>query len=82
MLRVFTAQYNYQGADRFDVTAKGNDPHGRSFAPTWDLLMGWKRGKVTNEQYIEAYYDLMRSRYRENPQTFKQLLEKHGRASP
>ena len=57
MLKVYTAQYGYRGKDRLDITVKSGD---RTFAPTWDMVMDYKSGKITQEEYTEMYYDLMR----------------------
>jgi len=37
-LHVATARISYSGPDRLDVTAKGRDPIGMVFAPSWALL--------------------------------------------
>jgi hypothetical protein len=52
---IYTAQYRYSGADRFDVTVKGQDPLGKFFAPTWDMVMGVKNGTMTEAQYSALY---------------------------
>lgn len=35
---IWTAQYQYPGPHRLDITVKGQDPIGRLFAPTWDMV--------------------------------------------
>lgn len=37
-LHVYTSRISYGGPDRLDVTRKGNDPFGVTFAPSWELL--------------------------------------------
>lgn len=43
-------------------------------APTWDMVMGHKQGTVSDTGYTELYYELLRSRYKENKQPFIKLL--------
>lgn len=40
-----TAQYRYSGNDRLDITVKGNDPIGKIFAPTWEMVRLYKEYK-------------------------------------
>jgi len=62
-IKVFTAQLAYRGIDRLDISVAGNDPVGKYFAPTWELVMGHKRGAITDSQYTERYLDMMRKSY-------------------
>lgn len=52
---LYTSHYRYSGPDRTDITVKGQDEMGRYFAPTWDMVMGHKRGTVTDQQYVDLY---------------------------
>ncbi len=62
MTDIWTAQYRYSGPDRLDITVKGNDPRGRIFAPTWDMVMKYK--ETGSEQvYTEAYSILLFGRH-------------------
>lgn len=55
-LRVFTAQYGYSGEERMDTTVKT----GETFvAPSWDIVLGHKKGKYTDEQYTEQYLAML-----------------------
>lgn len=47
-----------------DTTVKTGDP---VFAPTWDIVMGVKSGKITPEEYTVEYTRLMRESYKNNP---------------
>lgn len=58
---VYTAQYRYSGPDRTDITVKGNDPDGRVFAPTWSMVMGVKQGKLSEEDYVKLYLDILQN---------------------
>lgn len=74
MLRIYTSQYRYGGADRLDITVKGNDPLGKVFAPTWDIVKDLKDEKITQKQYEELYVDLMRDSYLDYPDEWTKLL--------
>lgn len=52
---IYTAHYRYGGPDRTDITVKGQDPMGRYFAPTWEMVQGVKNGTMTEQQYIDLY---------------------------
>lgn len=47
---------------------------GKAFAPTWDMVMGHKRGEITWAEYTERYVALMRQRYAENKELFLKAL--------
>lgn len=56
---LYTAQYRYPGQDRLDITVKGNNVAGKIYAPTWDMVMGVKNGRITEEDYTNLYYDMI-----------------------
>ena len=76
MLKVFTSIYSYNGSNRLDITVKGNDPTGKLFAPTWDLVTKWKKHEIDKKGYISEYYKLMRKRYLLKKDEWKNLLDK------
>jgi len=53
--RLYTAHYRYSGPDRVDITVKGQDPKWREFAPTWDMVMGYKNKTMSETEYINRY---------------------------
>lgn len=59
---VYTAHYRYSGSDRTDITVKGQHPEGKLFAPTWDMVMGVKKGTVTEDKYVELYLDILKNK--------------------
>lgn len=74
-----TAHYRYPGEDRFDITVRGQDPVGKLFAPTWEMVMGTKNGTVSHDQYTAMYYELLRNRWKTVPgfpDTMRRLAEK------
>jgi uncharacterized protein YeaO (DUF488 family) len=55
-MKLYTAQYRYSGESRTDITVKSG---WKPFAPTWDMVMGYKAGTLSQEQYTEQYIKLM-----------------------
>ena len=76
MLRVYTAQIGkYHGADALDITIKSAPPDGRPFAPDrWDMVLGAKRGRLSQDAYHAYYLDLMRASYRQHREEWADLL--------
>ncbi len=72
-LRVFTAAFAYKGEERLDTTVKT----GVSFlAPTWEIVMGHKQGKITDEQYTEQYLRMMDKSMQDYPDEWIALLRR------
>ena len=65
-LAIYTGQLGmYRGADGLNITLKSSHGLGRTFAPTaWDMVLGVKRGRVSEAQYREWYLDVLRASYR------------------
>jgi len=57
--------------DFLDITVKSGDV---TFAPTWDIVMGYKNGKMTWDQYVEEYTRMMRVSYSLNKERWLQVL--------
>ena len=53
-----------------DTTIGSGFGLGATFAPTWDLVMGHKNGRISWKTYTEGYYALMRQRYAEHRDLF------------
>ncbi len=70
-LQIRTAQYQYSGPNRFDVTVKTGD---RTFSPTWDMVNQYRAGILNKEEYTKQYYNLMRQSYRANKDKWLELL--------
>lgn len=58
---VYTSNYKYSGEDRVDITAKGDHPVWRYFAPTWAMVNGIHGNTLSWENYTEMYFDILRS---------------------
>jgi hypothetical protein len=72
-LRVFTAQYNYNGEERLDTTVKT----GANFlAPTWDIVMGHKSGQMSDEEYTQRYLHMLNVSMQNNPDLWVALLRR------
>jgi hypothetical protein len=77
MCRVGTGRINYvgkAGQTVLNTTVKSGTGIGAVFAPTWELVMASKRGVISWQEYIDGYYDLMRTRYRHNKAAFIEAL--------
>lgn len=51
MLNVFTAQFRYGGADRFDITSKTKT----AWSPPWWLVQAYQDGNIDEKLYTEKY---------------------------
>lgn len=56
-----------------DITVKNNPSH--VLSPTWDMVMSYKRGKITWEKYREEYYSLLRKRWKTRKDEFLQIIK-------
>ena len=72
MCIVYTAQMRYGGADKMDITIKGDSP----FGPTWTMVRGVKDYSMTEKEYTELYYELMRTLYTEKKHLFEEVCSK------
>jgi hypothetical protein len=56
MLRnVYTGHYRYSGPDRVDITVKGQDKLWKLFAPNWSMVMDFKNGLLSEDEYTKKY---------------------------
>ena len=56
MPRIYTAQYRYFGPNRLDITVKTGL---KAFAPTWDMVIGYKDEKLSETAYQEKYLAML-----------------------
>lgn len=62
MIKLGRVGYKAQpGETVVDISVKNNPKH--VLAPTWDMVLGFQRGTITWDQYVEKYMDLLRSRW-------------------
>ena len=72
MLTVYTASMNYKGSkESLDVTVKSGE---EVFAPTWEMVMKTKQGKMSWEEYKAQYYEMMRKSYEDNFERWQEIL--------
>ena len=58
--RLYTSTYRYpMTEDRTDITVKGQHEDGKAFAPRWDMVMGHKKGTVSDEEYTKEYLKIL-----------------------
>ena len=58
--RLYTSTYRYpMTEDRTDITVKGQHEDGKAFAPRWDMVMGHKKGTVSDAEYTEEYWKIL-----------------------
>lgn len=78
MTTVYTcqiAQRRYAVGIAVDITVKSATGLGIALMPTWDIVMGVKRGNITHDGYTERYLELLRYRYNAERHLFDELLQ-------
>ena len=73
-LKMWTAQYRYKGLDRIDITVKSALYPWDVFAPTWEMVMTYKRSG-NKEIYIEQYKAIIDKAFELHQQQLSVLLE-------
>lgn len=52
--------FNYKRKEgTLDITVKGSGGLGRNFAPTWEMVLGHKRGEVSDAEYTKRYFAIL-----------------------
>ena len=77
ILRLATARINYVGQEYqrvLNTTIKSGVGLGAIFAPTWNMVMSSKQGKITWDEYTTQYTALMRQRYCDNQPAFIEAI--------
>ena len=78
-MELFTAQYRISDPDRLDITVKGQDPIGKYFAPTWQMVMDHKKhnyGHARDDVYIADYHQMMLNSYHQHNDIWQELLSR------
>lgn len=79
-LEVYTVQMarwkkvNNAGVPLYNTTVKNGL---RAFCPTWDMVLGYKAGKITADQYTEQYNAMMHASLEKNVDAWDELLSQH-----
>jgi len=71
ILQIHTSQFRYSGTDRLDITIKSGT---KIFAPTWDMVMGYKNKLITEEQYTTQYLHMLDKSLSKNKSEWDKLL--------
>lgn len=64
-MAIYTSNYARQGSHPNAIAISRKPPdwfkgeHMPEFAPTWDMIMGLKEGKIDHQQYTKMYFDLL-----------------------
>lgn len=75
--RVGTARIVYRGRvgqQVLNTTIKSGTGLGAVFAPTWKMVLEFKQGEISWDEYRRQYTDLMRQRYQANASAFLEAL--------
>lgn len=72
---IFTAQYRYKGPGRVDITFKTTSVFGAVFAPTEQLVYGYKYHGMPEKDYKKQYFKLLDARATAHPEPFNQLTQ-------
>jgi hypothetical protein len=72
-LKIWTAQYRYSGKDRTDITIKSAVYPWNVFAPTWKMVMEYKRSG-NEEVYIGQYKAIIDKAFELHIQQLSNLL--------
>lgn len=70
---IYTSQLKYFGNDRLDITVKGQDPIGRYFAPTWEMVKCFNNKTISPELYTLAYTGIMSKSLATNYQVWQHI---------
>jgi len=70
---IYTSQYRYSGGDRFDITVKAQNPIGKHFAPTWEMVSSFKKGTISQELYTDAYIGILSKSLATSNQIWQQV---------
>ncbi len=54
-----------------DITVKSGD---KTFAPSWDIVMGHKKKEITDDDYIRTYRQMMLDSYKKNKKRWEDVL--------
>lgn len=57
-----------------DITVRSASGDGRAFTPTWDMVLSYKNGTLSEDGYKKAYDALMRESYRNSQAVWNRLL--------
>jgi hypothetical protein len=71
---IYTGQIARIRHPYLDITVKSGTGLGKLLAPTWDMVLGIKQGRLSEVNYTGQYLDLLRHRYRQDRSGFIHIL--------
>jgi hypothetical protein len=71
ILEIYTSQFRYSGKTRMDITVKSGNI---AFAPTWDMVMRYKNGTMSEQEYTVLYLKILDNSYVQNKSEWDKLL--------
>ena len=72
-LKVYTADFGYDGDDSFDVSLQGGH---YVLTPPKHLLMDYKFGRIHQDVFQNDYFSFLENSYVQNQHTWDDLLDK------
>lgn len=77
MTTLYTAQFRYRYCpERIDITVKSKDPLWGVFAPSWEMVMGYKNGTMSADEYTQRYIEIVERIIQTNPNGVLDKLSK------
>ncbi len=76
VVKITTARINHvqrPGEMVIDITVKSGI---KAFAPSWEIVMGYKDGRISEKQYRLDYIRLMNISFGKSPETWRSLLRR------
>lgn len=77
-LKVYTGTiYNYINMpDGLDISVKSAPEDGQAFIPTWEMVMGYKKRTMSQEEYVKRYREKMRKSLVNSREKWDKLLSR------
>ena len=69
--------FRSDGYFALDITVKSGAGVGRVFAPTWEMVIGYKLGGLDARRYVEQYRSLLKERVPRNLDKIRKFLARH-----
>jgi len=77
-MNIYTGRIGGRYSDALDITVKSAAGDAKALAPTWDLVMGHKQKRISDEQYVQGYLTLLRKRYKQDSGPFLRILQRES----
>lgn len=66
-----TASLQANGWYVLDATVKSGE---KAFAPSWDIVMGYKKGEISEEEYTQTYLSMMRESFKSQHAAWEKII--------